>query len=39
VRGNVNVGEFGTENEIMVFVLCRLLLFHLGWCLFVAVKG
>lgn len=31
VRGNVNVGQFGTENEVMVLVLCRLLFFHFGW--------
>jgi len=31
VRGDVNVGEFGTENEVIVVKLCRLLLFHLGW--------
>jgi len=31
VRGDVNVREFGTENEVIIVKLCRLLLFHLGF--------
>ena len=39
VRGNVNVGEFGTEDEVVVVVLCRLLLFHFGCGCYVVGLG
>jgi len=39
VRGDVNVGEFGTENEVIIVKLCRLLLFHFGFGCYVVGLG